>query len=150
MDDWDTVTKIGSRSGKGSSQRETVVRGKGALNAAQRAGKIVATDKKYASSNASKKGQEGQRLTKVARSADIVTPQKLNSKIAKAIMNRRAEEGFKFTQAELAKMVNVTANDIKLLESGNAIKDQVLLNKVCRRLKISSKTGEPLVERGAK
>lgn len=51
------------------------------------------------------------------------------------------------TQADLAKKVNAQANDIKLLESGDAIKNQALLNKVARILKISPKTGLPLDEK---
>ena len=52
MSEWDSVTRIGAKHTGGSTPRETVVKGKSALNAAQRQGLVVGTEKKYASGNA--------------------------------------------------------------------------------------------------
>lgn len=94
-----------------------------------------------------KAGSMGQRLTKVDRSDDIVPVQKTGAEIGAKIRDRRSQPGpYKMTQAELAKKVNAPANDIKLLESGEAIKNQGLLNRVARVLKISPKTGKSLDE----
>jgi len=53
-EDWDSVTRIGSKArgpGAGGVERERVVKGKSALNAAARSGAIIGSEKKYASAN---------------------------------------------------------------------------------------------------
>lgn len=53
MSGWDDDVKIGKNVHRGAGgPRETVVKGKAALNAAARSGAIIATEKKYAAGNA--------------------------------------------------------------------------------------------------
>lgn len=52
MADWDQVTKIGKSVRGGVGERETVVKGKSALNAAMRSGAVIGSEKKYAIGNA--------------------------------------------------------------------------------------------------
>ena len=50
--DWDNVTRIGSKArGGAGGDRVKVVKGKAAINAATRSGAILGTEKKYASAN---------------------------------------------------------------------------------------------------
>lgn len=51
MSEWDSVTRIGTKHTGGPAARETTVKGKSALNAANRQGLVVGTEKKYASGN---------------------------------------------------------------------------------------------------
>ncbi|RYP49236.1 hypothetical protein DL768_005010 [Monosporascus sp. mg162] len=148
MSDWDTVTKIGSKARGGASQRETVLRGNSALNAAKRTGAAIITDKKYAVGNAAKGSTSGigQFHTKVDRSVDIIKPKTVGREVGKAIEQGRRSFQPTMTQAQLAKECNMTPQQVAQYEAGTATPNQDHLGKMERTLGVwlrGSQIGEP-------
>lgn len=87
---------------------------------------------------------EGQRLTKVDRSDDIVPTKKVDRNIAAEIQKRRSQEPYKMTQAQLAQKTNLRVQDIQTLESTSGTLNQQHLSKVERVLNWKMRSGEKL------
>lgn len=145
-EDWDSFTVIGQKARRSQSvlPRENVTKSANKLNDARRKGSVVATEKKYGSSN-SKSDPEGQRLTKLDATDNVVKVPKIDQNIGKLILKFRQEK--KLSQKDLATKVNEKPSVINDYESGKAIPNQLILAKIEKILGIKLRgklIGEPL------
>ncbi|EME82614.1 uncharacterized protein MYCFIDRAFT_51304 [Pseudocercospora fijiensis CIRAD86] len=151
--EWDSVTRIGSKvRGPGTAQRETTIKGKSALNAAQRSGAVLSTDKKFSSANAAG-NPEGQRLTKVDRADGPVATKKVPDEVAKALSQARTQlknqKGNTMTQKDLASKANVDVAVVAALERTGAdfpAMDAVLKIQKAANVRLTGKDiGQPML-----
>lgn len=90
---------------------------------------------------------EGQHLTKVDRSDEIVKPKTVGREVAAAIVKRRNEITPKMTQKDLATKTNMLATEIQAYENGSAAPDQTKLGRLEKALGIKLRgtdIGSPL------
>ncbi|KAL5012147.1 hypothetical protein ScPMuIL_010698 [Solemya velum] len=139
--DWDEVTYIRKRQPKASQMRTQQ-----AVNAAQRQGLDIETNKKY-SAGQNKQLSSSKNTAKLDRETEELHHDKLGLDVGKLIQQARQARGL--TQKELATRVNEKQQVVNEYESGKAIPNQQILSKLEKTLgtKLRGRDrGQPLVK----
>ncbi|KAG0669059.1 multiprotein-bridging factor 1 [Pichia californica] len=148
MSDWDNVTIVGRKAKVGGSgPKEHIIKSSSQINAARRSGAITSVDKKYGIGN-SRSDPEGQRLTRVDRSDEIIIPKKLDINVGKAIQKARQEKNI--SQKDLATKINEKPTIVNDYEAGRGTPNQQILAKMERVLGVKLRgkdIGSPLFKK---
>ncbi|KAF9586534.1 multiprotein-bridging factor 1 [Lunasporangiospora selenospora] len=137
--DWDDNIVLRKR-----SDHAKVSRTASDINAARRAGSVVATERKVIS-NAGHVGEDFRRVAKVAESEEIIAPRAVSLDVGQAIAKARIE--IKLNQKELGIRVNEKQSVINDYEAGRAVPNQQILGKLERALGVKLRgkdIGSPL------
>jgi len=126
--DWDSKTVIGHK-----VKAPKVTRTTSDLNAARRAGAVVATDKKVSGgSNKAHQGTDHQRIAKLDRENEVAPPPKISPTVGKAMQAARLEK--ELSQKDVAQKINEKPSVLQDYESGKAIPNPQILAKLERVL----------------
>ncbi|KAL3699802.1 hypothetical protein R1sor_017824 [Riccia sorocarpa] len=113
-----------------------------AVNAARRAGGPIETVKKYnAGANKAASSATGMNTKKLDEETEVLAHDRVPSELKKLIMQARLDK--KFTQAQLAQLINEKPQIVQEYESGKAIPNQLILSKLERVLGVKLR-GEAL------
>lgn len=126
--DWDSKTVIGQK-----AKAPKVAKNSTDLNAARRAGAVVATEKKVSGgANKAHQGTDHQRIVKLDRENEVAPPAKVAPSVGRAMQTARME--LKLSQKEVAQKINEKPSVLQDYESGKAIPNAQILSKLERTL----------------
>ena len=125
--DWDSKTVIGNK-----ARAPKVTRGNAEVNAARRAGAVVAIDKKTTVTNKGHVGPDHQKIAKLDRENDVAPPPKILPSVGKAMQTARME--LKLSQKDVAAKINEKQSVLQDYEAGKAIPNPQILGKLERAL----------------
>jgi len=126
--DWDTKLVVGQK-----AKAPKVTKNSADLNAARRAGAVVATEKKVSGgANKANPGTDHQRIVKLDRDNEVAPPAKVAPSVGRAMQTARME--LKLSQKDVAQKINEKPSVLQDYESGKAIPNPQILSKLERVL----------------